>query len=41
MRLISYKLDDNEAIGSLELDEIVPFKRNVYSTILKEFKDIF
>ena len=25
MKLISYKLDDNEGIGSLELDEIVPF----------------
>ena len=25
----------------LIVDEIVPFKRNVYSTILKEFKDIF
>ena len=25
----------------LIIDEIVPFKRNVYSTILKEFKDIF
>ena len=25
----------------LMVDEIVPFKRNVYSTILKEFKDIF
>ena len=23
------------------IDEIVPFKRNVYSTILEEFKDIF
>ena len=26
---------------NLIVDEIVPFKRNVYSTILKEFKDIF
>ena len=26
---------------SLIVDEIVPFKRDVYSTILKEFKDIF
>ena len=25
----------------LIVDEIVPFKRDVYSTILKEFKDIF
>ena len=25
MKLITYKLDDNEGIGSLELDEIVPF----------------
>ena len=25
----------------LIVNEIVPFKRNVYSTILKEFKDIF
>ena len=27
-------------IGSI-IDNIVPFKRNVYSTILEEFKDIF
>ena len=26
---------------NLIVDEIVPFKRDVYSTILKEFKDIF
>ena len=26
---------------NLIVDEIVPFKRGVYSTILKEFKDIF
>ena len=26
MKLISYKLDNNEGIGSLELDEIIPFK---------------
>ena len=26
---------------SLIVDEIVPFKRDVYSTILREFKDIF
>ena len=26
---------------NLIIDEIVPFKRDVYSTILKEFKDIF
>ena len=25
MKLITYKSDNNESIGSLELDEIVPF----------------
>ena len=25
MKLITYKSDDNEGIGSLELDEIIPF----------------